>query len=308
MRLGVIDVGSNTIHLLVVDAHRGAQPLPASSHKVEMRLSEHVAEGGRIDDEGVKQLSVFVGECLTVAEDQGIEDLLAFATSAIRESPNGDEVLRAVREETGADLQVLTGEEEARLTFLAARRWFGWSSGRLLCLDIGGGSLEIAAGLDEEPDAAVSLLLGAGRLSRELVGDPPSPQDIRELRRKVRSEIARVVRPLSKVGSPDRVVGTSKTIRSLARITGAAPSGDGPYVARTLKRSRLTELLPRLGEMTTAERTQLPGVSAGRAAQLLAGALVVEGAMALLGVDQLDVCPWALREGIILRRLDWLEA
>lgn len=308
MRLGVIDVGSNTVHLLVVDAHRGARPFPAFSHKIALRLSEHTKDDGRIAGEGVKRLVSFVGECLTIAEDEGIEDLLAFATSAIREAPNGEAVLQQVRDETGADLQVLSGADEARLTFLAARRWFGWSSGRLLCVDIGGGSLELATGIDEEPDAAISLPLGAGRMSRELPGNPPSRDDVRSLRKQVRSDIARIVRDLNRFGPPDHVVGTSKTIRSLARVLGAAPSAEGPYVPRRLVRSELADLVPRLAKMTVEERAALPGVSAGRAHQLLAGAVVVESAMHLLDVEQLDLCPWALREGVILRRLDWLEA
>ncbi|WP_392425297.1 Ppx/GppA family phosphatase [Barrientosiimonas humi] len=308
MRLGVIDVGSNTVHLLVVDAHRGARPFPAFSHKIALRLSEHTKDDGRIAGEGVKRLVSFVGECLTIAEDEGIEDLLAFATSAIREAPNGEAVLQQVRDETGADLQVLSGADEARLTFLAARRWFGWSSGRLLCVDIGGGSLELATGIDEEPDAAISLPLGAGRMSRELPGNPPSRDDVRSLRKQVRSDIARIVRDLNRFGPPDHVVGTSKTIRSLARVLGAAPSAEGPYVPRRLVRSELADLVPRLATMTVEERAALPGVSAGRAHQLLAGAVVVESAMHLLDVEQLDLCPWALREGVILRRLDWLEA
>src|SRR3954451_10473557 len=132
MRLGVIDVGSNTVHLLVVDAHPGAQPLPASQHKIELRLSEHVTDDGLIADGGRDRLAGFVQECLDVAEDQGVEDLSGFVTSAIREAPNGDDVLAAVVERTGVSLDVLSGEDEARLTFLAARRWFGWSAGTLL--------------------------------------------------------------------------------------------------------------------------------------------------------------------------------
>src|ERR1035438_9269209 len=93
-------------------------------------------------------------ECLTIAEDQQVDDLLAFATSAIREAPNGEAVLARVRAETGVELQVLSGEDESKLTFLAVRRWFGWSSGRVLVMDIGGGSLEIAAGIDEVADVA----------------------------------------------------------------------------------------------------------------------------------------------------------
>ncbi len=307
MRLGVIDIGSNTVHLLVVDAHRGAQPIPAYSHKRELRIAEHLRPDGSLDDEVVDRLAAFVAECLTIAEDQGVEDLFAFATSAIREARGGDAVLDRVSRETGLELEVLAGEQEARFTFLAVRRWFGWSSGRLLVIDLGGGSLELSAGLDEEPDVALSLLLGAGRLNRDLHGDPPPNEQVRELRSRVRTHIARFVRTLRTAGTPDHVVGTSKTIRSLARICGAAPRAEGPYVQRSLKHADVRALVPRLAQMTAAARADLPAVSLGRAPQLLAGAIVVDAAMDLLGVEELDLCPWALREGLILRRLDWLE-
>jgi exopolyphosphatase/guanosine-5'-triphosphate,3'-diphosphate pyrophosphatase len=305
MRLGVLDVGSNTVHLLVVDAHPGACPLPAHSHKAELRLAQLLDEDGAIGPEGVDKLIGVIHEALQAAEDKGVEDLLPFATSAVREASNADEVLERVRSETGVDLQVLTGAEEARLTFLAARRWFGWSAGKLLVLDIGGGSLEIAYGMDEEPDAAVSLPLGAGRLTAGwLPGDPPDPESIRSLRRHVRAQIARTVGEFTRFGTPDHVVATSKTFKQLARLAGAARSAEGLYVQRELKRESLEAWVPRLSGMTTAERADLPGVSEGRAGQLLAGALVAEGAMDLFGVEKVEICPWALREGVILRKLD----
>jgi exopolyphosphatase/guanosine-5'-triphosphate,3'-diphosphate pyrophosphatase len=310
MRLGVLDVGSNTVHLLVVDAHPGARPLPAHSHKAELRLAELLDDDGAIGPEGVGTLISVIEEALQAAEDKGVEveDVLPFATSAVREASNAEGVLARVKSETGVDLQVLTGEEEARLTFLAARRWFGWSAGKLLVLDIGGGSLEIAYGIDEEPDAAVSLPLGAGRLTNAwLPGDPPDPVDVKELRRHVRARIARTVGEFSRLGSADHVVATSKTFRQLARIGGAARSAEGLYVHRELSRRSLEEWVPKLARMTEAERAALPGVSEGRARQLLAGALVAEGAMDLFGVAVLEICPWALREGVILRRLDLLS-
>ncbi|MFJ7063787.1 Ppx/GppA family phosphatase [Streptomyces sp. NPDC101115] len=307
MRLGVLDVGSNTVHLLVVDAHPGARPLPAHSHKAELRLAELLDERGAIADAGVERLVGTVREALTAAEDKGCEEVLPFATSAVREASNADDVLARVYAETGIALQVLTGEEEARLTFLAARRWFGWSAGKLFLLDIGGGSLEVAFGIDEEPDAAVSLPLGAGRLTKGwLPGDPPETDDVKALRRHVRAQIARTVGEFSRFGRPDHVVATSKTFKQLARIAGAPGSGEGLYVERTLSRESLEEWVPRLATMSSSERAVLPGVSEGRAAQLLAGALVAEGAMDLFGVDRLEICPWALREGVILRRLDHL--
>ncbi|MEU3508099.1 Ppx/GppA family phosphatase [Streptomyces longwoodensis] len=305
MRLGVLDVGSNTVHLLVVDAHPGARPLPAHSHKAELRLAQLLDGDGAIGPEGVDRLIAVVHDALQAAEDKGVEELLPFATSAVREASNADDVLARVQEQTGVELQVLAGDEEARLTFLAARRWFGWSAGKLLVLDIGGGSLEIAYGIDEEPDAAVSLPLGAGRLTAGwLPGDPPRPEDVRALRRHVRAQIARTVGEFSRFGAPDHVVATSKTFKQLARIAGAARSAEGLYVQRELKRESLEAWVPRLAGMTEAQRAELPGVSEGRAGQLLAGALVAEGAMDLFGVETLEVCPWALREGVILRRLD----
>jgi exopolyphosphatase/guanosine-5'-triphosphate,3'-diphosphate pyrophosphatase len=307
MRLGVLDVGSNTVHMLVVDAYPGARPLPAFSHKVELRLAAHLEPNNALSKTGEARLTSVVEEALRIAEDKGVEDFLAFATSAVRDAKNGDDVLTRIRERTGADIRVLSGENEARLTFLAARRWFGWSSGRLLVIDIGGGSLEVASGPDEEPEAAMSLPLGAGRLTRDwLTGDRPAPEETRALRKYVRAEIARDAGSLLRRGAADHVVGTSKTFRQLARIAGAAPSNEGFYVRRFLKHADVASWAERLAGMDRAERSRLPGVSEARSAQLPAGAIVADAIMDLMGVTQLEICPWALREGVILKRLDML--
>ena len=309
MRLGVLDVGSNTVHFLVVDAHRGGPPLPVFSHKAELHLGDHLEDGNRLSASVTRQLRAFVNEALQIGEDKGVEELLGFATSAIRDAANGDAVLASVRDGTGVSIRVLPGEEEARLTFLACRRWFGWSSGRVLMVDIGGGSLEIAAGLDEEPDVAISLPLGAARLTRDwLSGDPPKPEQVRQLRKHVRAEIARRAADVAKAGMPDRAVATSKTFRQLARISGAAPSAEGPYVRRSVSHADVTDLAKRLATMPADQRAELPGVSLVRAPQLAAGALVADAAMDLLGLAELEICPWALREGVLLRRIDTLAA
>jgi exopolyphosphatase / guanosine-5'-triphosphate,3'-diphosphate pyrophosphatase len=307
MRLGVLDVGSNTVHMLVVDAHQGARPIPAYSHKAELHLGDHLDAHNRLTQECAIQLRAFVAEALRIAEDKGVQEFIAFATSAVRDAANGDELLAWIEAETKMHIRVLQGPDECRLTFLAARRWFGWSSGRLLLLDIGGGSLEIASGHDEVPGVAISLPLGASRLTRDwITTDPPSPQEVRRMRKHVRAEIARQTGGMLRQGPPDQVVGTSKTFRQLARIAGAAPSGEGPYVKRVLQHADVAALAERLPKMTQAERARLPGVSAGRVAQLPAGAIIADAILDLLGVDQLELCPWALREGVILRRLDML--
>ena len=307
MRLGVLDIGSNTVHMLVVDAYPGARPLPAFSHKVELSLAAHLERGNTLSKVGEKRLTEVVEESLRIAEDKGVEDFLAFATSAVRDAGNGDDVLARIQDQTGASIRVLSGENEARLTFLAARRWFGWSSGRLLVVDIGGGSLEIAAGQDEEPEAVMSLPLGAQRLTRDwFSADPPPPTEVRAVRKQVRAEIARMVGGLRRGGAVDHAVGTSKTFRQLARIAGAAPSSEGFHVKRFLKHTDVSMWAERLAAMSTAERLRLPGVSEARAVQMLAGAIVADAVMDLMGVSQLEICPWALREGVILKRLDIL--
>ncbi len=323
MRLGVLDIGSNTGHLLVVDAHGGAAPLPASSYKQPLRLAEHLVpadpadgrSGTVVSAAGIDALAGFTADALRVAEDQGCEELLAFATSAVRDSANADAVLEEVRARTGVTIDVLAGEDEARLTFLAVRRWFGWSAGRLAVFDIGGGSLEIAGGADESPEVAWSLPIGAARLARAHFADPatglpaaPVEEDrLRAVRKMVRAEIARDAGRLLRGGAPDRAVATSKTFRSLARICGAAPSGEGPLVARSLPLEALRPWIPKLAAMTLEELSALPGVSASRAHQVVGGALVAEACMDLFGLTALEICPWALREGVILERLDQIS-
>jgi exopolyphosphatase/guanosine-5'-triphosphate,3'-diphosphate pyrophosphatase len=217
-------------------------------------------------------------------------------------------VLAKVRDQTGVALQVLPGEDEARYTFLAVRRWYGWSAGRLLVLDIGGGSLEIAAGLDEHPTVAESLPMGAGRLTREWFrSDPPSRREIAALRDHLDAQLAPVAHRLRRAGEPELAVGTSKTFRSLARLTGAAPSSAGPRVHRSLTDVGLRQLAAFITRMSSGDLAELEGVSPSRSHQLVAGALVAEASMRALRVSQLEICPWALREGVILRRLDTLD-
>jgi len=307
MRVGVLDIGSNTGHLLVVDAHGGAAPLPASSFKLPLRLAEHLDESGAVTPAGIDALTAFVADAVRVAEDRGCEDMLAFATSAVRDAVNSDAVLAHVERETGVELAVLSGGDEARLTFLAVRRWFGWSAGRLAVFDIGGGSLEIAGGADEAPDVAWSMPIGAARLARTYFADgTPSENDVRRIRHEIRVAIARDA-VLLRSGRPDRAVATSKTFRSIARICGAAPSGDGPLVPRVLDGAELRRLLPSLLTRSVAELAALPGVSPSRAHQVVPGALVAEACLDIFDLSALEICPWALREGVILERLDQLS-
>lgn len=293
------------MHLLVVDAHRGGHPTPMSSSKATLRLSENTDADGNITREGADRLVGEVGDFAAIATKSGCEELMAFATSAVRDAHNSDDVLARVHRETGVVLQTLSGVDEARLTFLAVRRWYGWSAGRVLNLDIGGGSLELTSGTDEDPDVAFSLQLGAGRLTRDwLDADPPGKRRVAVLRDWLDAELATPAKELLAAGDPDRTVGTSKTFRSLARLTGAAPSAAGTRVTRTLTANGLRQLIAFISRMTASDRAELEGVSADRSPQLVAGALVAEASMRALSIDTIEICPWALREGLILRKLD----
>ncbi|WP_040765800.1 Ppx/GppA phosphatase family protein [Tsukamurella sp. 1534] len=305
MRLGVLDIGSNTVHLLVVDAHWGAHPTPMSSTKATLRLAEKIEPSGRLSQAGEDSLVEAVREFTTIAHSSGCSEVMAFATSAVRDASNTDTVLAHVKDATGVDVEILSGVDESRLTALAVRRWYGWSVGRVLNIDIGGGSLEMSNGVDEEPDVALSLPLGAGRITREwLPDDPPGRRRVSMLRDWLDAEIAPAAARLESAGAPDMFAGTSKTMRTLARLTGAAPSSAGPRVKRTLTASGLRQLIAFISRMTVADRKDLEGVSADRAGQIVAGALVAEAAMRATGAETLDICPWALREGVILRYLD----
>jgi exopolyphosphatase / guanosine-5'-triphosphate,3'-diphosphate pyrophosphatase len=312
MRLGVLDVGSNTVHLVVVDAHRGAHPTPMHDDRWVLKLAEHVGEDGKLSKVGEKALLNAVQQAKRQAADRRCDELLAFVTSAIREADNGSAVLRRVREQTGVDLQVLTGEDEARLTFLAVRRWFGWSAGRVLVMDIGGGSLELAAGVDEDPEVALSVPLGAGRMTRQFLpraetGGRPDLRALARLDEYAEELLAPAGKELRGAGEPEFAVATSKTFRTLARLAGAAPYAAGLTVARELTATGLTQVIGFVSRIESSALAELEGVSAQRAHQVPAGAVVARAAMRAVDVPFVRICPWALREGIILRRLDQLE-
>ncbi len=304
MRLGVLDVGSNTVHLQVVDAHPGARPSPATNQKVELRLHEYLNKEGEITAEGVALLETSIADAISHAADFQTEEILAFATSAIRDAKNGKDILDQINKKFEIDLQVLSGDDEAQMTFLAVRRWLGWSSGRLLVLDIGGGSLEIAVGDDERAEATVSLPLGASRLTREyLESDPHTSKEIKALETFVLDSVKRDVPEDIMDHIADHFVATSKTFRTLARL-GEHWFDDNP---KYLKINSLTKMIPKLQDISNKERAELPGVSQSRARQIVAGAIVARTVMERLHINELEICPWALREGIVLRWLDWME-
>lgn len=308
MRLGVLDIGSNTVHLLVADAHPGGRPLASTSEKSVLRLMRYLDGDGAITETGVKAILRAVRKAKRVAEEEGVAELLATATSAVREARNGLEVIAAIEEVLGQKLHVLGGADEARLTFLAVRRWFGWSAGQILLFDIGGGSLEIAGGSEELPHAAESVPLGAGRMTlRFLPKDPPGERALARLRDHAAEVLAPVAKRFAQLPQPDHVVGSSKTIRSLARLAGHRRSGWSGMERWMLPRESLGSWIPVLARVPATARQELPGITPDRTFQITAGAVVLHEAMTALDIEELEISPWALREGVLLRRIEELE-
>ena len=304
MRLGVLDVGSNTIHLQVMDAHIGARPAPTTNFKVELRLTQYLDKSGSISVEGIDLLHEAIAGAVAHAQENNTDEILAFATSAIREAKNGTQIIRDINTRHQIELQILTGDEEARMTFLAVRRWLGWSAGKLLMLDIGGGSLEIASGVDESPESTLSLPLGSARLTRDfLSGDPFSSKDLKLLENFVESSLEDKLPAILRAHDANHFVATSKTFRTLARLSRHWFNENPKYLEIT----NLRVMSSKLAEMSNKSRADLPGVSASRAQQIVAGAVVARSVMEALNIDRVEICPWALREGIVLRRLDWLQ-
>jgi exopolyphosphatase/guanosine-5'-triphosphate,3'-diphosphate pyrophosphatase len=307
MRLAVLDVGSNTVNMLVTDSGRGV-PLPVRTWKSRPCLSALLEPDGSIGRAGRDRLIAAVARAADEAGRAEVDQLFPYATAVVRDAPDRDQVIQEVADATGIRLGLLSGAEEAQLTFLAARRWMGWRAGPMLLADIGGGSLEVAVGPDRLPDTALSLPLGARGLTRKFLydGDPPSARAVRSLRRHVREQIDQVAARAS-WEAPASAVATSKTFQQLARLSGAAPLRRGPFVTRQLRRRKLRPWIDRLAALPSRERARLPGVSPHRSRQILAGSIVAYEVMRRLDIDSLRICPWALREGIMLRHLETQE-
>jgi exopolyphosphatase/guanosine-5'-triphosphate,3'-diphosphate pyrophosphatase len=306
MRTAVVDVGSNSAHVDVVDLVPGNALDVVETVKVPTRLAEAIGADDRIEADAVERVVSAVGRAVRAARTAGAGEIVAFATSAIRDAANGHTIVERVERDTGVVLSFLSGVDEARLTFMAVRAWYGWQAGSMVVCDIGGGSLEIAAGDGADPRSAVSVPLGAGRLTRELLpGDPPGRRQFKRLRAHVAEVVGPVAAEITR-GLPPAVlpVATSKTFTQLAKLTGGR-ARDG---SRFLDRKALHDEIPVLAAKKAAKRAKLKGVSASRARQILAGAVVADEVMRALGLDRVRICPWALREGVALNRLATLTA
>ncbi|MBE1469214.1 Ppx/GppA phosphatase family protein [Kibdelosporangium phytohabitans] len=285
---------------MVVD-RTGSSPLrPSFERKARLRLDRAYDTNGRLTRDGVDQIIRAVSDVLRVMP-QDIE-LVAFATSSIRDAANSSQAIRHIAQQTGVHLATFAGEREAHLSYVAARHWFGHAAGPLTVLDVGGGTAEIAAGSGTRPHAAISLPFGARTLTQSGVDNTMPLADIR-------AQTAENVRvALSGTDVSGTAIGCSKVMQQLARLAGARPQREGPFVARHLRLTDLRKWIPRLADLTAAERAELPGISRHRARQSLAGAVVAEAMLVATGHDSAQICPWSSTEGLLLELLGHQDA
>ena len=302
MRIAALDLGSNSFHLLVADVHPDG-PFEAITREKEMlRLGDEVARDGRISASSSDRAVASVRRLRQLADASGAQEVIAKATSAIRSAVNGSELVDRIEAETGVEVEVISGLEEARLIFAAVRASLVLEPAPALCVDIGGGSVEISIGDAAGLRWATSVPIGVGRLTAELVhSDPPSRSDRNALETLIRDELAPLVEEV-RTRTPRMAVGTSGTINDLARLAAENDDGEIPASANGLRirADRLHALRHRIVRMPVAERRRLPGIEDKRADLLPAGVTLLATIFDVFEIEEMVTSDWALREGIVL--------
>lgn len=302
LKLAAIDIGSNSIHLVMVEVHGPDGYRVLGRDKEMVRLGRGGYQAHRLTDEAMDAAAAALSRFERLALAKGIHTFRAVATSAVREAVNGGDFIERIHRDLGLKIKVISGREEGRLVFLAVRHAVDFGSDTVMVLDLGGGSLEVAVGTRERLLRCESFKLGAGRMAELFVkGDPPAPEDLAALERHVAETLAPAVVPFASTGW-SRCIGTSGTISALAGLCAAAEPAKAPATGFT--RDQLGELYRRLVKRTAEQRAKVPGMDARRIDQITAGAAVVLATMTALNIPAMTVSEQALRDGIVLNYLD----
>ncbi|MFB2982636.1 HD domain-containing protein [Microseira sp. BLCC-F43] len=308
--IAAIDIGTNSIHMVVV---RIIPSLPAFTiidrEKDTVRLGDRDPITKCLKEEAMQRAIAALRRCLEVAKSLNAEQIIAIATSAVRESPNGRDFLQRIEAEVGLHVDLISGQEEARRIYLGVLSGMEFNNQPHIIIDIGGGSTELILGDSHEPQSLSSTKIGAVRLSAELVKtDPISNAEYQFLQAYVRGMLERPVEDLQthlKPGEIPRLVGTAGTIETIAAINAREKLGILPSTLNGYQFSLkdLREWVNRFRRLNYTERAAIPGMSDRRSEIILAGAVILQEAMTLLGVETIAVCERSLREGAIV---DWM--
>jgi len=294
LKLAAIDIGSNSIKLVVVEAQTGDSFAVLASDRQVIRLGQETLVSGHISNEAMLRAITWLKRFRSIAEAHGTEKIVTIATASVREANNSADFIGRVEQETGLRVEVLSGLEEARLIGLAASQGCTEKGVASLNIDIGGGSTEVSIFRDGEPQKLLSMKLGAvGLTDRFIRSDPPGAGELEDMRSEIRVSLERLGSELRQQ-SWDYTTATSGT----AMAIGAALNHTD-----VVSFSELKELNERLAALSIAERRTVAGLSPQRADIIVAGGFILEGVMAALGIERLRVCAWSLREGVIIDRL-----
>jgi exopolyphosphatase / guanosine-5'-triphosphate,3'-diphosphate pyrophosphatase len=310
MKLAAIDIGSNSIHLVIVRAVQGQHPEIIDREKEMVRLGAGTLREHRLSKKTIERAITTLGRFKKMAEHNGADPIIATATSAVRESRNSDAFIEQVRKEVGLDVQVLPGFEEARLIAMAVSEVTDFKNRRALIIDIGGGSTEFVITGGVEPELLLSIRVGAVRLTEKFITtDPISIEQRNRLVANIRSDFTRAASQIKDAGY-DFVIGSSGTVLNMV---SAVVHAEEPYesenvsdyesFSKTVTLDQIEWLNRRLARMTLRERRRVSGIEKGRADIIVAGGLLLQYILSELGATEITSCDWSLREGVILNYL-----
>lgn len=300
-RVAALDLGSNSFHLLVADVRGDGTVTPVLREKEMLRLGDTVARTGGIG-ERLGEVVATLRRLKALIEGTGATSIVTCATAAIRDAHDREEVVERIAAETGLEVRVIAGEEEARLIFEAVRASVVLEPPPAVCLDLGGGSLEVNVGTVSDLLWSRSLPLGVARLTALAVeSDPPSKRDIKRLRAAIAEHLDPVLDEITAL-EPQMLVGTSGTLCDLAAIATHQHSGIVPSSLNqvVVGRDELQDVHDRLAHMTTDERRQVAGLEPRRAEVVVAGTTLLLTALDAFGLKTMTAGEWALREGMLL--------
>jgi len=302
MRIAAIDIGTNSVHMLVVRVRPDLSFEVIDREKVMVRLGAGGLDGRALTPEAMTAALQALSKFKRLAESHKVDEILAAATSATREAGNGGEFLAQIEHQTGIRPRVISGTEEARLIHLAAVYGVDVGTARAACIDIGGGSVEITLGTATNIQLARSFKIGVIRLMERFVkSDPLSGRDERRLVKHIAGEIERHCEQIAAVGF-DRVIGTSGTILSLGAVAATAARGTPPAELRNLRvtAKQIRRLRKEVTDLELEERLAMPGLDPRRADLIVAGAVLLDTILRRLGAEDITLCDLALREGLVL--------
>ena len=308
--IAAIDIGTNSLHMVVVKIEATLPSFTIIAREKEtVRLGDRNLMTGDLKPEVMSKAIACLGRFKTLAESLGTSSIVAVATSAVRESPNGKEFLHQIETEVGLIVDLISGPEEARRIYLGVLSGMEFNNKPHIIIDIGGGSTELILGDSEEPRSLTSTKIGAVRLTGELIAsDPISETEFKYLQAYARGMLERSVEEVQgklKIGDSPQLIGTSGTIETIATIHVREKLGLIPTTLNGYQFSLqdLRTWVNRLRKMTNVERASIPGIPEKRSEVILSGAVILQEAMTLLGVESLTVCERSLREGVIV---DWM--